>query len=594
MNLPSTRHHFSAGEPPPGERAARPPVTERLLAFVDRFIPAGSARDADAHRRGRLLVVSSLAFSFACFFFGVEMSLAGRYPLSNVGVTFLGGALALFNLPLLRASRSHVAPGFLLCLEISLLIAFQAYFDLGFRDPVLLWYFFVPWLAAFLIRPAASFVFAVLTVAIAGGFYALTVQGHVFPAYTEPERLWWIYFLQFAMIALIMSVVAWLYEGQTLGNLRLSNRRLRSARDALQESNRRIENILESINDGFFALDERGRFTYVNGRAEQLLGERRAALLGRCAQGMFSEHIGADKIGGLHEAAQEGATVEFEAFYEPLERWFAVHIYPFSEGLSVYFRDVTDRRAYEQGLIEAKEQAEELSQMKSTFLANMSHEIRTPLTGIIGFAGVLAEESHDELSEFATLIERSAQRLLNTLNSVLDYAQLESGSVTLRPETVDVAEEAEGVAQLLAPLARERGLYLRVERASAHTTAHLDKTFLNRVLNNLVGNAIKFTAEGGVTVEVEERERSVLVRVKDTGIGISEAFLPHLFEEFRQESTGLGRSHEGSGLGLAITHHLVEAMGAAIDVESEQGEGTVFTVSFPQHQRAEASYASPA
>ncbi len=131
-------------------------------------------------------------------------------------------------------------------------------------------------------------------------------------------------------------------------------------------------------------------------------------------------------------------------------------------------------------------------------------------------------------------------------------------------------------------MAQQGGLYLRVERATVDTTASLDKSLLSRVLNNLIGNAIKFTNEGGVVVTVGTDEEQVWVQVADTGIGISPTFIPHLFEEFRQESTGLSRAYEGSGLGLAISRRLVETMGGAIEVESEKGVGTTFTVHLPR------------
>ena len=227
---------------------------------------------------------------------------------------------------------------------------------------------------------------------------------------------------------------------------------------------------------------------------------------------------------------------------------------------------------------EAREQAEEMARLKSAFLANMSHEIRTPLTSIIGFAQVLAEEVSDHQREFVEPIEQSGRRLLATLNSVLDLAQLRSERMELQLGAVDVAEEAHDIAAMLRPLAQKKGVALTVHAPVYGVAVYADHSALQRVLTNLLSNAIKFTDEGRVMLSVDVVGVHVCVRVRDTGCGISQEFLPKLFEEFHQESTGTTRSHEGSGLGLAITRGLVELMGGTIEVESVEGEGTVFTV----------------
>ena len=285
----------------------------------------------------------------------------------------------------------------------------------------------------------------------------------------------------------------------------------------------------------------------------------------------------------------DGHTVDFEVRIrtkDGAERWVSnrsrpvagehgrvTHVY--SSG-----RDVTERKRFETELIVAREQAEEMARLKSAFLANMSHEIRTPLTGILGFAGVLAEEVDDDHREFVQLIEKSGRRLLDTLNSVLDLAQLESAGVRVDAGPLDVVDEVRQVVCLLGPLAEEKGIALDLDAAPGEVVAPLDATCLNRILHNLVGNAIKFTERGGVRVAVGVEGGRVRITVADTGIGIDGGFLPHLFDEFKQESTGQGRSHEGSGLGLAITKKLVDLMGGEIRVESEKGAGSTFVLDF--------------
>ena len=230
----------------------------------------------------------------------------------------------------------------------------------------------------------------------------------------------------------------------------------------------------------------------------------------------------------------------------------------------------------------AKEAAEEMARLKSAFLANMSHEIRTPLTSIIGFAEVMRDGDEPPYRDLSAMIHESGLRLLETLNSVLDFARLEASQTVLDAEVMDVAAAVPRGVQVLEPLARRKGLTLSVEIRAAPAWARLDPGALQRMLNNLVGNAVKFTERGGVTVAVGVTESAVQVQVVDTGVGIAPDFLPHLFDDFRQESTGISRSHEGSGLGLAITRRLVELSGGTVEVTSEKGRGSTFTLAFPR------------
>ena len=251
----------------------------------------------------------------------------------------------------------------------------------------------------------------------------------------------------------------------------------------------------------------------------------------------------------------------------------------------VLVRDASRQREAERRLREAaheadaaRERAEELLRLKSSFLQNMSHEIRTPLTGILGYADLLAETVEGEDREMVRVIDRGARRLMHTLNSVLDLARIESGAGEVETGPVDLAAEAEAARDALAPVAAAKGVALRLDRPSGPVWALAETGALARVLNNLVGNAVKFTDEGSVRVVVRVDARGPALVVRDTGVGIPQSFLPHLFSEFRQASQGDARRHEGSGLGLAISRRLVEMMGGSVAVESAEGVGTEFTV----------------
>ena len=368
------------------------------------------------------------------------------------------------------------------------------------------------------------------------------------------------------------------------------------AKEALRASEERFRALVQHSTDIITVIDTDGVITYQSPSVTQGLGY------------VPEETLGMDMLELVHPDDRERAAMLFKQVLDHHAEFGAIEFrcchadghYVYVEavgsnmldnawvnGIVLNSRDVTERKRAEVALVQAKEQAEEVARMKSAFLANMSHEIRTPLTGILGFSGVLAEEVDEEHREFVHLIERSGRRLLETLNSVLDLARLEADQMEVEVDRLDVGEHVDEVVRLLVPLAAEKGLQLKTIIEAPGVEAPLDSGCLNRILNNLVGNAIKFTAKGGVVVRVRALPEHVVVEVRDSGVGIDATFLPHLFEEFKQESTGMGRSHEGSGLGLTITRRLVDLMHGTLDVKSAKGKGSTFTVTFPRAATAE-------
>lgn len=243
--------------------------------------------------------------------------------------------------------------------------------------------------------------------------------------------------------------------------------------------------------------------------------------------------------------------------------------------------DITERVEREDELIRAKERAEEMSRLKSSFLANMSHEIRTPLTAIIGFAEVLQDELEGTDANMLSMILRSGRRLERTLTSVLDLAQLESKTVELSVEQIDLSAEIHEAVSMFERAAEEKGLRLDVDVPDEPVPADLDLGAVQRILTNLISNAVKFTEEGSVRVGLRTDDTHVKIDVEDTGIGIEPAYAEKIFREFTQESDGYTRTYEGVGLGLHITKLLLDLLGGEIALETEKGVGSRFTATLP-------------
>ncbi len=367
-----------------------------------------------------------------------------------------------------------------------------------------------------------------------------------------------------------------------------------------QEDLRRERDLTEAIIDTSVAalviVDNDGHISFSNERAREILGAAADTLHGmpHTETGTLSDLEGTELPPDewpFYHVLTEGTPISGERYVferpDGTTRYLSVNGAPLhnSEGeiRQVVFsiEDITEQVQHERELKAAKEEAERANQLKASFLANVTHDLRNPLSSIIGSAELLAREAPEEFRDSIERIERSSRRLLDTINSVLDLSKLETGAVEPEPESIDVVDEVLGTAEIFQPQADEQDITLDTQVPEGPVPAELDSTMLHRTTDNLVGNAIKFTDAGGtVTLRLHATDETITIEVEDTGIGIEDDFLPHLFESFSQGEDVPGQT--GSGLGLPITKRLTELMDGTIEVESEKGVGTTFRVRLPR------------
>ncbi len=393
------------------------------------------------------------------------------------------------------------------------------------------------------------------------------------------------------------AAVANFLDDPTVGSIVANSRDITERRRAdarLRESEGRYRALSELVSTFAFsyAVDAQGHaaLEWVTDSVGEVLGYTPAELVGS-PWGQFVESHNAAQVHQHLDEVLGGATRTDVARMKRKDgrlRWYRIVSHPeWNDDHTCVVRvygaaqDVTAEQEHERELTRARDRAEEMNRLKDAFLANMSHEIRTPLTSIIGFSDILASEIEGEHRELAQMICQSGERLNVTLDAVLELARLESGQVQMKPETADLAALARDVTASFQHQAHEKALALTYVPPAAPVEALVDRSAAARILHSLLSNAVKFTHKGRVSVSAGEERGQAWMRVEDTGVGISPGFLPHLFDEFTQESSGLARRYEGSGLGLTITKKLLDLLGGTLGVESEPGRGSAFTVYLP-------------
>ena len=276
------------------------------------------------------------------------------------------------------------------------------------------------------------------------------------------------------------------------------------------------------------------------------------------------------------------------------ELWFRVVVFCTDiQGEKKYILDLSDRTKYKkinQRLEDAFHTAENANRAKTTFLNNMSHDIRTPMNAIIGFTNIaMKHEPEPEVRGCLEKIRESSDHLLTLINDVLDISRIESGKIKFAPIGVDIVEVADTVLSIMYGFLSNRNITFHTHLAIPETRYVLaDAVRIREVLVNILGNAVKFTGDGGsITFTsdylpgADDRHMIVRYRVTDTGVGMTKEFVKHIFDEFSQEESSARTYYKGSGLGMAISKRYVDLMGGNISVESEKGKGSTFTVELP-------------
>ncbi|MFN3871606.1 MAG: PAS domain S-box protein [Ignavibacterium sp.] len=345
---------------------------------------------------------------------------------------------------------------------------------------------------------------------------------------------------------------------------------------------------INQSNSGIVITDLQGNIEYVNDTFCSLTGYSKEEIIGKNPKFLKSGYTSQETYKQLWDSITSGRQWSGEFLNKRKDGtlyWESARISPVKneKGIITNFIGIKDDITKLKKLLDeikiAKAKAEETSRLKTNFLANMSHELRTPLVGILGCASMIAEDTKEPLTqELANIINKSGQRLHETLNAILDLTRVETETLPVDLKPVNILPLMKTTFELFINEARIKGLSYYFDIDEEEIIAFADLNLLKSVLSHLVSNAIKYTETGGISIRAFTNENKVIIKVVDTGIGIPDSYQEIIFEPFRQVSEGYNRQFEGSGLGLTLTKKYVRMMNGRIWFNSKLGEGSAFFV----------------
>jgi len=366
----------------------------------------------------------------------------------------------------------------------------------------------------------------------------------------------------------------------------------RLAQRLVKESEDRYKSVVEQVNEVIYQTDSVGKLIFVNNYWTQLTAYKINESIGRSLidfinaedQKKISKEI-ISIIFNKKESAKSEARITTKSGGL---KWMEINAHLTREdhkivGISGTITDIHERKLAEEELVEAKERAEESDRLKSVFLAQVSHEVRTPLNVVLNYNSIISEIIQEklpgELDSEIKAVENGGKRLLRTIDLILNMSLIQTGNYNVKLEKIDLKDLLIRLINEFNSLAKEKHLQLNFDPGNTESFILGDEYTLAQTFQNLIDNAIKYTEYGKIEVKIYSNGNGKInVDVKDTGIGISQEYIPNLFKPFSQEEEGYSRKFEGNGLGLALTKKYIELNNADIKVKSKKGEGSTFTV----------------
>jgi len=366
---------------------------------------------------------------------------------------------------------------------------------------------------------------------------------------------------------------------------------------ALELTEAKYKLVVENVREVIFQTDREGKITFINSFWMEITGYK------------INDTVGKYFVDFVYSKDKTKAAKEFVALISGRKkfihfdvrckkkdgsiRWFNANAKIFYSrkkimiGVSGTLTDIEEKKNTEAELIKAKEKAEESDRIKSLFLAQISHEIRTPVNNILNYNSLIKEtiEAHYKgiMQDAVKSIENSGNRLVRTIDLILNMSMLQAGNYELTPKLLNLAKILVKLAASFKTAAENKNLELLFENNSKDAVLFIDEYTIINAFQSIIDNAIKYTETGKVTITIYNSSKGVAVDIKDTGIGISKEYLKQIFQPFTQEESGYSRSFDGNGLGLALSKKYFEMNNAELSVNTEKGKGTKFTVTFNQN-----------